>query len=838
MDNKSVLIVDDLEINRMMLSDIFEENGYTVLQAENGAQALAILREHPERITLVVLDLIMPVMDGFAVLEQMKHDEVLTNIPVVVNTVAGEQENELRALKLGASDFITKPYIPEIVMRRSENLLERILLGKKLAQKHFQELEAAFDMLTEIMPGGVATFRLVEDDIQTVFYNKGFAALSGRTKEEYIDEVDNILSVIHESDRAALLEQIRKSSVSGMTMNETCRIVHKNGDVRWVRFTASRYLANHDNQMYIAVVLDITEDIELQMQFKHRLDHDSLTGIWNREAFCRMTQKMIREKADVHFILMRMDVDNFKVINELFGTKAGDEVLRYIAATVAANFEVLGTYCRLEADHFACCIPKEHLNIIHFAARLEESFAQLRLGYTITARYGIYEIDDTNLSVDLMCDRAHQAICTISTDAPERYAYYDTKLRTEMLKEQDIVANMNIAMEERQFQVYLQPLFRASTQQVCSAEALIRWSRPGKGIVSPGDFLPVFEKNGFITKIDMFVWEEVCCYLAERIRAGKAVVPISVNMSRLNIYNPKLFDNILALVQHYNISPTLLKFEITENLFIENQSRINELVAQLQGAGFSILMDDFGSGYSSLNTLKDLPVDILKIDRGFITDISTSERGACILSTIIRLSQRLNIPVVAEGIETKEQFDYLRGLGCDSIQGYFFSKPLPIPAFSELLDRYEDVLLHTDDFLRTANTLEKRLDRKCVLVVDDNVINRKILHKMLSDSYDVLEAENGQDALEQLRAHPNLITIVLLDIVMPVMNGYEFLRALRSEVDFVKLPVIVMTEADSAESEIMALEVGANDYLRKPYDAMTIKLRIANLLRMYEKQSD
>lgn len=839
MKKKCVLIVDDLTINRSMLSDIFESGGYEVLEACDGLAALQVLDKQCEKITLMILDLMMPKLDGFGVLERMRADSRLSGIPVIINTVAGESANELQALKLGALDFITKPYIPEVVMRRANNLLERIEMGQRLAKKQTHELEAAFDMLTEIIPGGVATFRLDGAKAEVAFCNKGFYDLCGTDADDpHAKEVQkDVFSVLHPSDRKKIMEHVHRAVRGDTQINETCRFQHSDGSYRWVRLTANRYLRDSSSLYYIAVLQDITDEIDLQIRFKFRLEHDAMTGIWNRDVFCRKTQRMLRKNRDTQYCLVCLDIDNFKAINELFGTDTGDVVLCETAKAVEHAFDKIGTCCRLEADHFAWCIPQELFDIDAFNELLNSFYEQMHLRYTISVRYGIYEIEDPMMAPDLMCDRANIASCTIKPESNVRYAYYDDTLRTALLKEQDIVANMDLALRERQFRVYYQPLFSASTRTVTSAEALVRWSRPGMGMVRPDEFLRVFEKNGLITKLDLYIWEEVCRYLAGRIRDGKYVVPVSVNMSRMDIYDPNLFEKIQEMVAKYDLSPSLLKFEITENLFIENQGRINELVGKLQNAGFAVLMDDFGSGYSSLNTLKDLPVDILKIDRAFITDISTSERGANILSSIIRLSQRLEIPVVAEGIETKEQLDYICGLGCDTIQGYYFSKPLPEEEFSTMLDCGQTGSASANEPKPVYNpTVTADHNKSGILVVDDNAINRRILRKMLSAQYEIFEAEHGAEAMALLESDGDRISAVLLDIVMPVMNGYEFLQELRGREAFADLPVIAMTEATSTQSEITALECGASDYMKKPYDAMLIKLRVANLLRRSEQK--
>ena len=257
-----------------------------------------------------------------------------------------------------------------------------------------------------------------------------------------------------------------------------------------------------------------------------------------------------------------------------------------------------------------------------------------------------------------------------------------------MIEEQLITGNMEAALLENQFTIYLQPIFNPVKNTVVSAEALVRWFHPVHGMVSPGKFIPVFERNGFIVRLDRFVWEEACRLQRKLLDAGKPIVPISVNLSRLNFYSPDLPDFLSGLLKKYELKPWMLKLEVTESAYTDNQQQLLAMIATFKELGFPILMDDFGSGYSSLNMLKDMPLDTLKVDMAFIRELEKSDRVAVILKFIVELATALGMDVVIEGVETQAQVDYVKSLGDVAIQGYFFSRPLPIPDYETLLDKY------------------------------------------------------------------------------------------------------------------------------------------------------
>lgn len=421
--------------------------------------------------------------------------------------------------------------------------------------------------------------------------------------------------------------------------------------------------------------------------FFYNFRYDRLTNLYNKKAFCQKAAEIISLHPEKEFEIMRFNIARFKVINDLFGEETGDKLLKYVAEFLTSIQLEPCVYGRLYADNFLICYPtegklREHL--IHSLQMLAVSFA---LDYRIDFYFGVYTVRERDLSVTSMLDRAAMGLFKASRNGLIACGEYEDDMRETMVNEQVIVNNMNGSLEREEFIVYLQPKYDLNTEKILGAEALVRWIHPQLGFISPAKFVPIFEQNGFIYQLDKYVWEKTCQLLREDIDAGRPVLPVSINVSRVDFYSPNLVQVFEELVQKYRLDPRLLELELTESAYVENPQQIIEITKALQEKGFVILMDDFGSGYSSLNMLKDLPVDILKIDLKFLADSQGVENGRAdsILNSVVRMAKRLAVPVIAEGVETQKQVDFLRTIGCEYAQGYFFSEPVPVADYRALL---------------------------------------------------------------------------------------------------------------------------------------------------------
>lgn len=424
---------------------------------------------------------------------------------------------------------------------------------------------------------------------------------------------------------------------------------------------------------------------------RHEGTIDSLTGIYNRNGFYLATEELFIRNPEKRYIIAYWNVKRFKVINELFGREAGDAILIRMAQMLQTAYGgVEGTYGRMESDNFAACFPMDLLEgdraFVHSGDIIYESEG---IKYHFAACYGLYIVEDKSVSVASMVDRSRIAMDTVKDSYVKPFAIYTDSMRASIVMEQMLMSDCDAAIREEQFEVYYQPVCNAADATITSAEALVRWKHPEKGMISPGKFIPLFERNGFISILDRYVWDKVCQMLRRRIDSGKEIVPISINVSRVDFYNQQLCEDIVKIVEKYGLEPGLLRLEVTESSYSDNPQCVMEIVKKLQGSGFTIMMDDFGSGYSSLNTLKDLPVDILKIDMKFVNDLHKGGKSAIILESIIRMAKWMSLKAVAEGVETEEELKFLRSVECNYIQGYYFYKPMPEAEFENLLNHPE-----------------------------------------------------------------------------------------------------------------------------------------------------
>lgn len=749
MDTKpTMLIVDDLLINRVLLHDIFKET-YTILEAVNGLDAMTILKQRSD-ICVILLDIFMPKLDGFEVLTKVKSSSTLSKIAVIIQTQKDEPQMEIKSLELGADDFISKPYNPTIIRHRVNNAVTKNLLERKKLERALKDTSESLQSLIDSVPGGIAIYEIA-DKIKTLYFNDAVCALSGYTREEYSEWIKEDARVaIYPEDLELLETELENSVKEHRPIGITYRIKHKKYPFTWVHLSGVQFKEENGHPIYRAVYLDVTKEKQNELltqkinkKLIYQAEHDNLTKLYNRETFCKQTSLLLKNNHSANFVIIRFDIERFKIINELYGTKTGDTVLKVLAEQLAEFTNKIGTCGRLEADHFVICVPLYKVKIETLLTHLTKSLKEIGLNYEIFIYAGIYLVDDITIPVDQMCDRANLALHKIKGNYLAQYAYYDNTLRDSMLLEQQIISEMKEALIKKQFVVYFQPIYSVSTNSPISAEALVRWKHPTLGFISPAVFIPIFEQNGFITKLDYYVWEQVCNYIRKAKDSNTFIVPVSINLSRMNFYIPTICEDILSLINQYDLETSDIKLEITESAYTDNPKQLMDAIQILQDYGFKILMDDFGSGYSSLNMLKDIPVDILKIDMKFINSLETSSRAANVVTSVVRMAKWLDMEVIAEGVETKSQLDFLRSIGCDSIQGYFFSKAVPYTDFIKLLEKGNHFTPKIQNLLNEFDFDILLSSSREINLLFDGMIDSMSIYELNGDCLEILRVNRG-----------------------------------------------------------------------------------------------
>ena len=689
---KKILIVEDNEFNRALLVEILSSQ-YETLEAENGKVGLEILEREKEAVSLILLDIVMPVMNGYEFLDALKANPAIASIPVIVTTQNEGENDEIAALERGASDFVAKPYKAKVILRR-------------------------------------------------------------------------VASIIHLRENATMLNLFQK---------------------------------------------------------------DRTTGLFSKEYFCQQAEKILRSNPNKTYDIICSDVENFKLINDAFGMQGGNKVLKTMGGICQKSTDSLGGICsRFHADQFVSMI--EHTE--GYSDELYEALTaetREKCGISnIVIKWGIYQTGDRKISVEQMCDWALQGARSIKGQYGRYYAFYDDKLRSEMLRDQAILDCMEEALEQGQFQVKLQPKYKAAGGLFTDAEALVRWCHPEWGMQSPAVFIPLFERNGFITKLDQYVWEKVCQLMQQWDKEGLEPVNISINVSRADVYNVNLVDTLLDLVKRYNIAPKRLHLEITESVYTESPEDIIQNVTRLREKGFVVEMDDFGSGYSSLNMLNRMPMDILKLDMQFIRTEMEMPESRRTLRYIIGLAHWLNLSVVAEGVETKEQLEHLRNLGCDYIQGYYLAKPMDPADFEELFRQQIPEQEKKDQTFQLIG--EKKEKKGILLLVDNREEKRQQLEKLFEDSYELVTAVNETEVLWNIEGFGNRISAFLISMAAVRERDNSVWKSIQREKKVWKTPVLIMGD-ENEHTEEEALEMGADDFVFDTRLGRSFRLRVEKMLR-------
>jgi len=439
---------------------------------------------------------------------------------------------------------------------------------------------------------------------------------------------------------------------------------------------------------YIGFFLNLVDNTEKHLaleQERYLATHDTLTGLYNKSHFAVKSAEILKSHPDEEWLLLSSNIKDFKLINDLFGMEKGNAVLKMEAGLLKERCHDGIVYGRIGGDKFAICMPKARFQEEYFTDAIQTMGQVFNNDlYHLHIYIGVYEITDINEDISIMCDKANLAIKTLNENYARSIAYYNDTILNNTILEKQLVGDFDQALKEKQFCMYLQPQM-TSEGKMLGAEALVRWQHPKRGLIFPGDFIEVFEKTGLIYRLDRFIWELAVQKLARWQQEGHSDLYISVNISTKDFYYMNVYETITALVEKYRIIPSTLKLEITETAIMTGTAGELDMIEQFREYGFQVEIDDFGSGYSSFNTLKDMDVDVLKIDMGFLRTSKPEnlEKSMSILNMIISLSKTLGLSVVTEGVETKEQVVKLSQMGCGIYQGYYFSKPIPVEEFEK-----------------------------------------------------------------------------------------------------------------------------------------------------------
>ena len=430
-----------------------------------------------------------------------------------------------------------------------------------------------------------------------------------------------------------------------------------------------RYLSSEQKKMYALAYVD------------------ELTSAPNENAFIEKTGDLLREFPNLPYVIVSFDIQNFRYINEGYGHEKADMILRALAKALQESYGYNETYARIDADRFVgLCIDDGRLEErkTFIAEKVKETADTIPMKYPIRIKSGIYYVRSRKEPVNDMIDKANLARKSIDNmDSRVLEAEYREQLMENTRRQEEIESKMESALENHEFVPYLQPKWDMERDKICGAEALVRWKTKEGKLVPPGDFIPLFEKNGFIEKIDFYMLEEICKYIRKMLDESREVYPVSINQSRYLMYDPSYLNRVQEIMLKYKVPRGLIELELTETVFFQDKNQMVEVMNRLKEMNMNLSIDDFGSGYSSLNILRDIPFDVLKIDRLFLDESTQSEEGKWILKKIVEMADGLHMRVICEGVETQEQVNMLLDIGCKYAQGFLYSRPIPMEEYIE-----------------------------------------------------------------------------------------------------------------------------------------------------------
>lgn len=705
------LIVDDDITLRVLAREALEQAGCRVEDAATGQEALeAFQRETPD---IILLDVVMPGMDGFATCAALRKLPGGASVPVLIMTGLDDVKSIATAYDAGATDFVTKPWNALVLSHRVRYMLRASQAVAELLEREMSLAEAQriarlgnwqWNLSSNRFTASTQTLRIlgIQDDPASTTLS-----------------FDAFLGHIHEADRQAVESGIRQAIATGAPFRQDHRVHVPTGDVRIVHHYAEvAFEQGGAATSVVGTIQDITDQKKTEAQIHFLSNYDRLTQLPNRQLFQdRVTQALATQKRHgLQGAVLLINLDRFQRINDTLGPKCGDEMLREVAERLVHcvrhsdsvsrhDDQEPTTLSRLGGDEFTILLT--HLssaqNATKVAQRIQEAlavpFEVENRPVVITASIGIALLGQDGEDVDTLLRNAEAAMHAAQDQGRNTYQFYSKSMNVALAERLSLETDLRQAIDKGEFLLHYQPQVDIRRWEIVGVEALIRWPHPERGMVSPMSFIPLAEEIGLIDQIGQWVLRTACAQQVTWSACGLGDITIAVNLSAVQFQQAALLDTIRTIVRETGVDPARMELELTESTAMQQAENAVGTFNQLKEMGFSLSIDDFGTGYSSLAYLKRFPIDTIKIDRAFVKDLDTESEQAAIAIAIIAMAHGLKLRVLAEGVETQPQLDILRDQGCDAIQGYYFSQPLPAERVEQLI---RDLRAKSDPSRRAA----------------------------------------------------------------------------------------------------------------------------------------
>ncbi len=817
-----ILIVDDQPVNVELLRYLLAGTGYrNVDTTTESSKVEALHREHGY--DLIILDLHMPGMSGFDVMAAMAPMEAGSYLPVLV--VTADPDSKLAALEAGARDFVSKPFDPLEVLTRIRNMVEVRLMQRRAKQYNtlleqtvrlrtaeLQRFRSAMDATAD------AIFLIDADSVELVDANGGACRMLGYQREQLLamapaDLLPGLMAQLAAQGGAAP-DPARPPQLI------ECELARRRQaplpvELYWQPLAQSRIL--------IAVARDISERRQALQRLEHMAHYDTLTGLPNRTLFYRSLAEAIVQARDKAWgiAVLFIALDRFRNINESLGATLADELLRQFSSRLVRCVRGRDTAGRLGGDEFALVLTMAsgQQEAVQVANELREALrAPFELdghAAVLTASIGIAMYPDDADEPDTLIKYADTAMERARLSGRDGYRFFTSGMNVQVLARLDLELALRHAHEHDEFALHYQPKVNLHTGRISGVEALLRWRRPGYGLVVPSEFVPVLEETGLIVRVGAWIIDTACRQIAHWIASGVGPVRVAVNVTSRQFVETDLYEEVRGALERHRVSADLLELELTEGALMTNAERTVGVLTRLRGLGVKIAIDDFGTGYSSLAYLQRFPIDKLKIDIAFVRDVTTNPNDAAIALAIISMAHSLKMRVIAEGVEQRAQFEYLRRNRCDEIQGFYFSRALPGRELGQLVEAGGKLGPESGQPGQFGQTL---------LLVDADVAVLAALERLLQpEGYQILTATTPARGLELLALHQ--VQVVVCEQRMPAMSGTEFLGRVK-QLYPATMRIVLSTET-GLEAVLEAINRGAiYRFYTKPWNDAQLRENI------------
>jgi diguanylate cyclase (GGDEF)-like protein/PAS domain S-box-containing protein len=780
-----ILIVDDQPVNVELLEYLLTSTGYKDVRSTTDPRVVGSWHaEH--HFDLIILDLQMPGMSGFDVMDALKPLEPDGWLPVLV--VTAQPDHKLRAFESGARDFISKPFDPVETLTRIRNMLEMRLLHNRernyatRLEQTVRERTAELQRFRSAMDATAdAIFLLDAANAELVDVNEGACRMLGYPRGELLGQSASRLGLGTPEALRAQAERLADyaAAIGPARSPELNELDLMRRDLIAVPVELYWQLLQRPGQpaVMLGVARDISERRQAEELLQHMAHYDSLTGLPNRTLFFKIVADAITVAQDKsrRIVVLMIGLDRFKNINDSLGTTLGDDLLRQFSNRLVQTARIRDTVGRVGGDEFALILTmsRDQQDAVHAANEVREA---LRLPFeldghqaVLSASIGISVYPDDATDPEMLVKYADTAMERAKQAGRDGYRFFTAGMNVQVLARLDMELALRRAFDNDELRLHFQPKVNLHTGGFAGAEALLRWERPGFGLVYPAEFVPVLEDTGLVVRVGAWIIDAACQQISDWINDGTGPVRVAVNVASRQFVEGDLEQLVRDALARHQTPPELLELELTETSLMSNAERTITVLKSLKALGIKVAIDDFGTGYSSLAYLQRFPIDKLKIDIAFVRDITINPNDAAIALAIISMAHSLKLQVVAEGVETRAQLEYLRRNRCDEVQGYFYSKPLPPDALSQLVRAAQMLPPAPGEASPPAQTL---------LIVDGDVNVLASLHRLFRrDGYQILTAASPTEAFELLALHA--VQVILCDQRMPAMSGTEFLSKVK-----------------------------------------------------------